>query len=106
MAACHTMLTGLSPWSEPEMERLRVALADLPSGLEPYSSIAEADQLADFLLLDGAPFWSTEEFQDLRRATIVDFEHCVERSDGVLAADRLAVFDVIQEAIEGSQARR
>jgi hypothetical protein len=30
----------------------------------------------------------------------------VERKDGVLAADRLAVFDVIQEAIEGARTRQ
>lgn len=105
LAACHAMLTGLAPWSDSELERLRQALSDLPSGLEPYSSVAEADKLADYLLLGGAPFWSVEEFQDLRRATIVDFEHCVERNDGVLAADRLAIFDVIEEAIEGAHAR-
>ena len=99
-AASLQMLTGDSPWTEEEMERLRKALSDIPAQSHVYASVSVADQMADYLLLGGPLFWSADEFHEMRTAVIVDFEHCVSRGADVLAADRLAIFDVLEAALE------
>jgi hypothetical protein len=99
-AASLQMLTGESPWTEEEMERLRKALGEVPAESHAYASVAVADQMADYLILGGPLFWSADEFHEMRTAVIVDFEHCVRQGADVLAADRLAIFDVLEAGLE------
>jgi hypothetical protein len=102
-AASHRMLTDESPWTEAEMERLRAALRELPGQTHVYKSVAVADQMADYLLLGGPVFWSEDEFHEMRTAVITDFAACVEKGEDILAADRLAVFDVIEANLEAGR---
>ncbi len=99
-AAAYEMLTGEAPWPDDQLERMRAALRNAPNGRNVYASVGTADQLADYVLLGGEPFWDEDEFHEMRTAVIADFKACVEAGDDVLAADRLAVFDVLEASFE------
>jgi hypothetical protein len=102
-AASHQMLTGENPWTDEELERLRVALRDLPGETHVYNLVSVADQIADYLLLGGPIFWTEGEFHEMRTAVIADFQKCVEGGQDILAADRLAIFDVIEANLEAGR---
>ena len=101
-AATYQMLTGENPWSESETEGLRDALKALPGQRHVFSSMSVAEHLAQYLLLGGPIFWTEDEFHEMRKAAIMDFEACVQRGDEALAADRLAIIDVIEANLEAS----
>ncbi len=99
-AALLVVLSGQFPGSEEEVGRLRKALSTMVGTGQVYRSVSVADQVADYLLLGGQPFWSEDEFRDMRAAVIADFEDCMSRGDHVLAADRLAIFDVLESSYD------
>ncbi len=99
-AASLQMLTGEAPWSDEEAERMRTAVGQVSGSRHIYASVSVADRLADYLVLGGQMFWTEEEFREMRTAVINDYEACLERGDEVLAADRLAIFDVIESSFE------
>ncbi len=99
-AASHQMLTTENPWTWEETEGARKALSSIPDENDPYVSVVVAAQIADYLLLGGPIFWSETEFHDMRSALIADFEDTSGRGDDVLAANRLAIFDVLEASLE------
>jgi hypothetical protein len=101
-AASYQMLTGEIPWTESETEEMRSALKILPGERHVFSSVSVAERLAHYLLIGGPIFWTEDEFHEMRKAVITDFEACVQRGDEALAADRLAIFDVIEGNLEAS----
>jgi hypothetical protein len=105
-AATYEMLTGEVPWTAAEVARMHEALSAVPERPAAYSELAVVDQMADFLVLGGVAFWKEDEFQEMRRAAIVDFQHRMEAGEEALAADRVAFIDVLQAAHEASLAQR
>jgi hypothetical protein len=101
-AATYEMLTSEIPWTAEEVLRMHEALSAVPERPDAYSELSVVDQMADFLVLGGRPFWKEDEFHEMRRAAIVDFQHQIEAGEEALAADRVAFIDVLQAAHEAS----
>jgi hypothetical protein len=99
-AATYQMLTGAVPWQGEELERMYRALKDVPETPGAYGELVIVDQVADYLVLGGEVFWTEDEYQEMRRAAIVDFQHRMDAKEEALAADRLAFIDVLQQGIE------
>ncbi len=99
-AATYQMLTSSVPWAGAELKRMLTALKTMPETPGAYEQLVVVDQIADYLVLGGEVFWTEDEFQDMRRTAIVDFQHCMDNNEDALAADRLAFIDVLQEGIE------
>jgi hypothetical protein len=102
-AASYQMLTGERPWTEAEMEPLKKALEDVPGLRHVFRSVVVAEKLAHHLLLGGPSFWTEEEFHEMRTAVITDFEACAQRGEDALAADRLAILDVLEANFEAGR---
>jgi hypothetical protein len=99
-AATYQMLTDTVPWSGDELERMFAALKDIPPTPGAYGELVIVDQVADYLVLGGEVFWTEDEYQEMRRAAIVDFQHRMDANEEALAADRLAFIDILQQGIE------
>lgn len=99
-AATYQMLTDTVPWSAGEIERMHTVLKQIPETPGAYGELVIVDQMADYLVLGGEVFWTEDEYQEMRRTAIVDFQHRMDANEEALAADRLAFIDVLQEGIE------
>jgi hypothetical protein len=99
-AATYQMLTDTVPWGPAEVERMYAALKVIPETPGAYANLVIVDQMADYLILGGEPFWTEDEYQEMRRTAIVDFQHQMDAKKEALAADRLAFIDVLQQGIE------
>jgi hypothetical protein len=96
-AAYLILLKGGSVWLE--VNRAELATAVRPSGAGEWT-IRQVGMAADYYLLSQEVAWNADGLENMLRMVEIDLKSQIDRGDLVMAADRLALHDILAKSLE------